>query len=296
MIDFIRVHYKNKTELEDFILNPKNFNETFTVMEYHSGDILHPYKAHLKNMDIIVNEKNGYVKNSIHKLHNVLETNENHNHNDFTYSQLHKIIEYLKSKIIHISSNKLTQLEFGLNIQTSRPAEEIISKYFLMHKLSKHTLIKNINCDGYLMAFEHYNFIIKVYDKAKQYNIKDRNILRFEIKFTDKSEFNPLGVYTISDLTNKEVLNNLFEKLLQRFDELLIVDDFFEEEIPSSDFHKLNMFSSPSYWERLKKYSREYKSKQKKQYLSLLEKYKLLETKKNLKEQLVNKFNYLISN
>ena len=38
--------------------------------------------------------------------------------------------------------------------------------------------------------------MLKIYDKAKQYKL-DENILRYEIKYTRKREFNKLGVYTL---------------------------------------------------------------------------------------------------
>lgn len=109
MIDFIRVHYRDKNRLEKFILNPNQFQKTYSVLEIHSGEVLYPYKTHIKNMEIVVNENHGYVKNSIHKLNNILLENEEHNHNDFNYSHLCSMIDFLKDNVIDIASMKLTQ-------------------------------------------------------------------------------------------------------------------------------------------------------------------------------------------
>lgn len=296
MIDFIRVHYRDKSNLETFIMNPENFKKLYTVLEYNSGEVLYPYKVNLQNMELVVNEKSGYVKNSIHKLNNALLQGDGHNHNDFSYSQLCSVIDYLTSNVIDIGSRQLTQLEFGLNINVPIKAEELISKSILMHKLERHSTINEYGSKGYLMAFEHYNYIIKIYDKAKQYNLKDQNILRFEIKFLKAKEFNSLGIFNLNDLKRIEILDNLFQYLLKRFDELLIVDDYSEELIPKEDLEKLNVYSSFLFWDNLSvAKKRQTKINHKEKYLSLLNKYNLLKTKDFLKTKLIEKYNHLLN-
>lgn len=295
MIDFIRVHYRDKSRLETFIMNPENFKKMYSVLEYHTGEVLYPYRVNLQNIELVVNEKSGYVKNSIHKLNNVLLEGDEHNHNDFSYSQICSVIDYLNNNVIDITSRKLSQLEFGLNIRVPVKAEQIISNSILMHRLERHSVINEYGSKGYMMTFEHYNYIIKIYDKAKQYNLKDRNVLRFEIKFLKAKEFNSLGVFNLNDLKNKDVLNNLFDYLLKRFDELLIIDDYSEEHIPKVDYEKLNMYSSFAFWDKLRNAnSRQTKSNHKEKYFSLLNKYNLLNTRDFLRNQLVEKYNQLI--
>jgi len=297
MIDFVRVHYGDKSRLETFIMNPDNFKEMYSVLEYHSGEISYPYRVKFENMEVVVNEKSGYIKNSIHKLNNVLLEGEDHNYNDFTYSQLCSVIDYLNTKVIDITTTKLSQLEFGLNIKIPMTAEQLISKSVLMHKFEKHSRISKYGGKGYLMSFEYYNYIIKIYDKAKQYNLKEQNVLRFEIKFLNTKEFNSLGVFNLNDLKDKEVLNNLFQYLLKRLNELLIVDDYSEESLSKDDFEKLNMYSSFVFWDKLTSANkRQTKSNHRKKYLSLLEKYNLLKTKNFLRDQLVEKYNQLLNN
>ena len=297
MIDFVRVHYRDKSRLETFIMKPENFNKMYSVLEYHSGEVLFPFRVNLQNMELVVNEKSGYVKNSIHKLNNVLLYGDEHNYNDFSYSQLCSTIDYLYSKVIDIASTRLSQLEFGLNIKIPIPAEQLISDSVLMHRFERHSGIHEYGSKGYLMTFEHSNYIIKIYDKAKQYNLKDQNILRFEIKFLNAKEFNSLGVFNLNDLKSKDVLNNLFQYLLMRFDELLIIDNYSEESILKEDFQKLNMYSSFIYWDKLTKANRrQTKLNHKLKYYSLLNKYNLLSTRDLLKNLLKEKFHQLINN
>lgn len=296
MIDFIRVHYSDKEKLEHFVMSKENFNKVFTVYEYHSETIQYPYKANLENMEIVINDKAAYVKNSIHKLNNLLMSGEEHNYNDFSYSELISITDYLKDNIVGINENKLTQLEFGFNLTVPKKAEIIIKKNILMHNLKRHSALRRFKGKGYLLEFEHSNYIIKIYDKAKQYK-RPEHILRFEIKFLSNKEFNPLGIYNIDDLTNKNNLKMLFKYLMKRFEELLIVDEIPENfQIPEKDIDNLNSFSSFFYWENLSEEDkRQTKMRHKDKYFKLLEKYDLLKTKQMLRNQLVQKFEKLIN-
>ncbi|SEF60954.1 hypothetical protein [Flavobacterium urumqiense] len=213
MIDFIRVHYQDKSRIEPFVMKQENFERVITSLEYHTGEVLYPYKANLGNMEIVINENGGYVKNSIPKLNNLLLTGQEHNYNDFSYSELCSSIDYLSDNIIDVNETKLTQLEFGFNINVPKSAEKIIEDSVLMHKLKRHTALRKFKGKGCLLEFEHTNFMIKIYDKAKQYR-REENTLRFEIKFLSTKEFNPLGVYNINDLKNKDNLSMLFKYLM----------------------------------------------------------------------------------
>ncbi len=191
---------------------------------------------------------------------------------------------------------RLTQLEFGFNISVPRNAEDIIKESVLMHSLKRHSAVRKFDGKGYLLEFEQTNYVIKIYDKAKQYSL-DENILRFEIKFRRAKEFNKLGIYTISDLKNKKNLGALFKYLITRFDELLIVDDYSENfKIPKEDVDRLNAYSSFVYWETITKSNqRTKKYNHKKIYFELLKKHDLLKTRNMLRKQLLQKFEKLIN-
>ncbi|MCW4470349.1 hypothetical protein OGH69_15350 [Flavobacterium sp. MFBS3-15] len=295
MIDFIRLVYDDKEDIEEYILLKENFDKVYTIFEYHSGEILYPYKASCENMEVGINNKVVFIKNSIHKLYNVLENNGEQNHNDLTYSKLSGTINYLRSKFIGLDDAKLTVLEFGLNISTPIPAEDIIRGNIIRHGGEEYSHRLKFKGKGEYMQFDHTDYYIKVYDKAKQYGLID-NILRFEIKFIRKREFNKLDVYNITDLLNKDILRRLFDYLLKRFDNMVIIDDF---SYISCEVDKaaLNTYTSRRYWTDLsKQYSRQTKSIHKKKFSELLAKYDLLKTRNNLRQSLIDKFHFLISN
>ncbi|MBR9847490.1 MAG: hypothetical protein GYB35_15935 [Algicola sp.] len=295
MIDFVRIHYKDKSEFEPYVDNAENFNNVFKVLEGNSGEVLYPYRARLEIMDIVVTEKGGYVKNSLHKLYNYIHNKEDKNYNDFEFSKLCDTIQHI-SRIPRLAQTSLTNLEFGLNIKINKPAEEILKKSVLMHKNKGYNHNRKFNGKGELKQFNHANYLIKVYDKAKQYNLP-YHVLRFEVKFTRKRDFNKAGIYNLDDLKSKENLNELFKVYMMRFDEMQIIDTILEECIEPKDFQKLIRFKNPEYWqEDIKEKSGTFKMRRRNEFNALIEKYSLDSTKKEIRRLLIEKFNHLINN
>ncbi len=295
MIDFVRLKYQDRDKMEKFITNSDNFKRCYTKLEYHSGEILYPYNVYVKKMEVSVNEKSVYLRNSLHKMANYIEYEADHNYNDFGYKRLCDTIDYLNWKVIDSLSARVTQLEFGLNINTPVPAQEIIDKNIFFHKYKLHNVDTNFNGKGKYKQFEYSNFYIKIYDKAKQYKL-DANILRFEIKYKGSKGINPIGVYSLSNLKDKAVLKALFKDLLKRFDELTIIDRI-TDKVSKKDKKELTTYLSINYWGNLaERKNRNIKSIKVKKFNSLLEKNNLLKTKKILRRGLIQKFVFLINN
>lgn len=294
MIDFVNVRYHDKSRLEEFVLNPKNFEKVFVTKEYHSQAEMYPYKAKFENIDISITDKQAVVKNSLHKLFNLLNSNEEHNHNNFSYSQICEMIDCLKDKVIDVDRTKLTQMEFGFNIEIEGKAEELIRQSVLMHKLEGHTLLDNYDGKGYLKSFVHNDYLLKIYDKSKQFKIKQRNILRVEIKYRNAKAINRFGIFNLENLKDKGKLELVFVDLMKRFDELTIVDTYQErEDIPDEVKAKLDAFSSFNYWQAFN--NAQTKMMHKRKYEKLLEEYNLLNEKANIRTQLIDKFQELIN-
>jgi len=295
MIDFVKIHYKDKSEFEPYVDNAENFNNIFKVLEGNSGEVLYPYRARLGIMDIVVTEKGGYVKNSLHKLYNYIQNKEDKNYNDFEFSKLCDTIQHI-SRIPRLTQTSLTNLEFGLNIKVNKPAEEILKKSVLMHKNKGYNHNRKFNGKGELKQFNHANYVIKVYDKAKQYNLP-YHVLRFEVKFTRRRDFNKVAIYNLDDLKCKGNLKELFNIYMMRFDEMQIIDTILEESIEPEDFQKLIRFKNPEYWqEDIKDKSGTFKMRRRNEFNALIEKYSLDSTKNELRRLLIEKYNHLINN
>ncbi|WP_159022253.1 hypothetical protein [Formosa sp. L2A11] len=295
MIDFVRLRYLDKSRIESFVTDKVNFEELLTVLEYHSGDIRYPFTANIGCMEIKINNESVYVKNSIHKLYNELLNGKAQNHNDFKYTSLCETINYLDNKLVDLRKTRITQLEFGLNIKLTSPAEYFIRQNIILHKFRLHSHNEQFGGKGEYKQFNHYNYYFKIYDKAKQYDLKE-HIIRFEIKHINNKTIQQLGVYNIHDLKSKSILKNLFDNLLKRFDELTIVDNLSTgSKMTKKDKRNLESYLSYDYWGKLSERGyRNQKPKEKKAFESLLIKYNLLKTKTFFRASLIQKFNELL--
>lgn len=297
MIDFIRMNYKDKSQIEPFICNVDNFKELRVVLEQHSGVIEYPYKTYLETIDITVTEKNVCVMNSLHKLHNHQNKKGNRNHNDFKYSELEKTIDFLQENLINLEQSNLSKLEFGLNIELDIPAEYIIRNNIMMHQFKIHNHNKKFEGKGEFKQFDHSNYDFKIYDKAKQYKLPN-NVIRFEIKHKRSKSFNPLEIYNITDLKSKDFLQNLFEDLMKRFEELTIIDSYKNNSnIPENIRTAIETYISYNFWELLSTRSLRNKKRQERmKFNQLLIENNLLKTKTELRNKLNYKFQNLINN
>lgn len=299
MIDFVRANYRDKSIIENFVLDPNNFSDLKSGYDVHNKTKEYPYSTSIQNIEIRINEKSASYKNSLHKLNNSLKNDfidyAYHNSNDFKYSEICRSIDYLSDNIIDIGDARLTQLEFGLNIETPIPAEEIIRNNIVFHnlKLASHSM--TFDGRGEYKQFDHYNYYIKVYDKAKQYNL-DKHILRFEIKYKKNKGFNKFGAYNLLDLKNPACLQMLMDDLLMRFDELTIIDDYnSESNIPKTNLQKLKTYTSYNYWQKFLRKDRNKKAIQLADFEKILKRNDLQKTKTIIREKLVEKFNELIN-
>ena len=296
MIDFVKVYYTDKEALQYYVENEEEiFTEVNRTLEIRSGEIKYPLETNYQKMFVKILEKRGFVQNSLHKFFDHYSGNNGENYSDFKYSSLLEVISHLEKNIIGIGLQRITNLEFGINIEVPRPPMDIIKENILMHKYHIHKSLNTYNGNGYLKQFNHTNYIIKVYDKGKQYGL-GRNLLRFEIRFTKSKLLNQLMVYNLQSLKNKEVLKNLMSYLIKRFDEMQIVDEAECNLLDSNGQVFYDQCSSYVYWQQVKKKSYTTISRKKKCWETFLEEKDLLTTKKLLRLKLVDKFKYLINN
>ena len=72
------------------------------------------------------------------------------NSNDFNFYQLYSSIDILEEKLgANFLDSKLTELEFGLNLNVGRPVDEIITCIKLHKELSPFTTYKKSRCSKF---------------------------------------------------------------------------------------------------------------------------------------------------
>ena len=296
MIDFVRIYYRDKQRFENYVMSEQRFQDVECVLGYHTGEVKYPYRANIENMEIIITEKVGYVLGSLHKFYNSWKTGKEQNYNDFTYSNLIEVIDYLSLRILDFENTPLTQLEVGLNLDLYFSPKIFLERNVLFHNLKRINLDKKYKGGGKMLQYDYSQYYVKIYDKGKMYRQK-KNILRFEIKLIRKKIIQNNGVFTISDLRNKEILKELFELLLEKFDEMLIIDDYREKNIDEKDLLPLQKYTNSRFWMvELKNKTRTTKANHSRKLNALLLKYDLSNLKSSLRLQLIQKYYHFINN
>lgn len=250
MFDNIRFYINDKCEFEENICKTSKIDFR-TYLSTKTG-LMSDYPMHGKyfNMDVRIAKTMACVSGSLHKFFNLYLDGDEHNHNDFDYTDninvIDEIAQYLE---INPEQTKVTNLEFGFNILVDKDPKYIIDQNVLMYRLSSHSKNLKFSGKGDLKEFEMTDYRIKVYNKSKQYKINN-HILRIEIKISMKRILERFGIYTINDLKDKSKLLTLFAFFLKQVQNLLIIDNFNDNHrIPTKIKDKLNKYTNPTYWE-----------------------------------------------
>eukprot|EP00825_Cyclidium_porcatum_P004221 TRINITY_DN11963_c0_g1_i2.p1 TRINITY_DN11963_c0_g1~~TRINITY_DN11963_c0_g1_i2.p1 ORF type:complete len:285 (+),score=17.49 TRINITY_DN11963_c0_g1_i2:795-1649(+) len=216
MIDGIKLELKNPDFAHQIRLNP-NFDFINEVNE-KTGVIEDCKTAKYKNITIrVFNSGLVLITGSLHKFKN----NGVHNYDDFNFNEVIVMIDEMQ-KLFEFDLNKvkIDNLEFGVNITPPIPTKEVL-KHLVCHKREPFKQITYPNSD--YRECKHQQFIIKIYDKAKQYN-QTEQILRVEVKCFKMGELNRIGIYYLSDLLNIDVYPVLGQMLTETWDEILYID------------------------------------------------------------------------
>lgn len=294
MIDFIKIYTSQKEALE-YKLKTK-YDDTICSLNYLTNEVKYPFRKYLENMEVKVTNTSGNIRNSLHKFHNLANYKLDNNYTDFYIEDIFGALNMLSYELgENIDDYKVTNLEFGLNIRTSLPAEEILKNNFAMFNFDNYSQIETFKGKGFYKQYNRREYHIKYYDKAKESKpTLHYNLLRAEIKIVDSKLLKKIGIYTVKDITNPNSLKSLFTFLLDRVEETNIIDNLNDKDIPLEDKHIIELGKSPSYWLELKqnKSNSSYYERRDK-YNSILSKYNLLTIKEEVKSLLTQKFNEL---
>lgn len=291
MIDNFKLYSKNKYGLESHIVE-NELVELSNFFNPSTGEIKeYPKRGRDYNLEISLNLKSSVIKGSLHKYHNVKCGKKDQNYDDFCYSDQEGEILGLLKKYDLEKTNYLTNLEFGLNLTVDKDPKIIIENNVLMNKCKEPNKNLKFSGKGDYKEFQVTDYIIKVYNKSKQFGLDD-SILRVELKIIRRSYLKKLGIYQLEDLLDKEVLKVLYKEIKEKIEGLVIVDTFDDKNIPISHLERLNNFTNPHYWFRLKTLGKTSKqiSRLKNRFNLLLNKYNLVETKKSILYQMDKKF------
>ena len=182
------------------------------------GDQIHSYILEEKNIKIQVFESDRItMKGSLHKY-----SNEGlHNYNDFTVNAFMSALKKIKCKFgINPENMRITSMEYGYNINPPLNVDLIID-HSLKHKQSN-VEIKLSNDRAKYIQFKHSDYLVKVYNKGKQYRCEDQ-ILRIEIKQTRWDKHRENGIITMRDFIHCDKYQ-FIEDLISKWNQILFYD------------------------------------------------------------------------
>lgn len=302
MIDYIRAHFINKNEVEANFANREDLKMYKGTYDLNTHKIEYPSKTPLDNMVVKFTEQSGIIENSIHKKFNNVVGNGGHNFNDFSYCDLVYVLGVLRQELgISLLDTHLTQFEFGFNIKLQHNPSQILKNNILMYKYKAPCVDPKNLKNKKIKKFIFNNYEIKVYDKSLQFGLKkdfNNDILRIEVKYKSKKEFNKLGVFSLEDFLNIETLQRVFFNFMLKIESLMIVDSYEGNSLMTkkeSDFFV--RCTNPNYWNQLHdNFHRNTVFNYQVKFENLVKKYSLDNWKIEINDLLIKKFNELINN
>jgi hypothetical protein len=222
-IDFIKCEVINFPK-EQLLSNPiLNF---MSLVNEDTGEVKPKRFAYYKNIKIVVADS-GYIEflGSIHVYFN----EGKHNYNDFTFERYNNALNRIYEDLgISPSNLYIKNLEYGVNIKPPIQTKRILDHCFIHKRLTISKVLNNKE-GQYIQAEHKGNYILKIYDKAKQYkrinlgNIPLNEILRIEVKQIRWGKYRDLGIYTLEDFNNydKSIFIN---DLLNKWNEVVFYD------------------------------------------------------------------------
>ncbi|WP_282148614.1 hypothetical protein [Algibacter lectus] len=291
MISFTRSYPKDKTLLENNILYEDLFDDVKMTINPKTKEEGYPITSSRSGVFVTIDKYRAYVNCITKVVKNSFSDKKLRSYENLSLSDTKTTVDFINGIIDHDDA-KLSGVHVGFTIPTTIPGKEIIKMNVLMHKYKycNHDLVRNKK--EYAKEFVRHNFKIGLYARK---DCENKNSLKIELKLNKNAEFKKFQIISINDLTNKKKLEELFNLLLKRFDELIIVDIF--EPFEGRDYELLQEFLNYRYWKKLANTSsRQTQSKHKKKFEALIHRYNLDTKKIELKKELNKAFTRFISN
>lgn len=295
MIDYVRYYWKDSSEVENYLQDNINWLTPNSFIDLSTAQLSDSIWTNIENMFIKSYSKSAFMEGSMHKFYNSINKRGDQNYSDYCQSQLTDTVGHLKRIFPPINSACITQLEFGLNLTTTLNPKRIVKDNILMFNYKTPNFYNDYGVNGAYKQFKKYNYWLKVYDKAKQFELEG-NILRIELKYKKKPGFKFSNINSVDDLYNPTYLNLLYEDLKNRVGQLTVIDNYLDQSIESKDLISLNKYENSNYWRKLRRdKSTQSVKNERVKFHALLTKYDLNKTKTEILDLMDDKFNKLIT-
>ena len=232
-------------------INNRHLNFFATInpetAELKNGNLTAVYKGlkfFIKPSSIQAGKYHFIIQGSLHKYRN----NGKHNADSFTISDLKAVIQDLQTKFkINPDTTYLRGFEFGVNITPPIPVKEVL-KSLVAYKGYNFSMLK-IDGKQNGKQIKQQRHRAKIYDKAKQYDIKDKQLLRIEIAVKKMAFVKPLNIVTLQDLTDLNKVLQLKPVLLNFWNDVIFYDKKVRyKDMTNFEQKKLLYYASPRNW------------------------------------------------
>lgn len=222
MIDFVKMIVR-VSSIEEFC---KGLNINLVhKMDPIDGEFFGYEPFDFQNYEVAIRPSSDFsynyieIKGSLHKNYF-----DGKNDKRFTHQMVCEEIDNIE-KLFGIPAEQLIlqNLEFGVNIETPFAPYQFLKDNLLLVKTKPFDAYYK-GADGKYLGYFYGGITgTKVYDKGKQYGLS-HNLMRFELRYLKSIKINECQVYNLADIKNLSNINILKERLLQRWDEILLYE------------------------------------------------------------------------
>lgn len=293
MINTIKSYHKTKFEYEHLLTKSSIFDDVKSVIDIKTGEVNYPITAYQDGVSALVDKYRAYVTGYQENIHYCISKKHKHKYENLTYSEFVKTINHYKDYMMDSDETKISIISYGFSVPTNIAGKDLVKMNILMHKLNYYNHDKKRKKKIELKEFEYTNHTIEVYASKNEPGLK--NYLTINLILNKSLDLKKVGIVTVNDLVKKEKLKLLFDLLMMKFKELIIVDNY--DKIKGKDNESLQRYLNYRYWQTLNiKNTRQTKCREKKKFHALILKHSLNKHKLYLELELKKAFNQFITN
>ena len=242
MIDGIKIYYLI-TDPNQLLQNPY-LAEYWTTTVNNADAVVKYVLAEYFGLKFQLKHGKVRLQGSVHKYRN----NGRHNYDDFRAVDVAEVVRELSERFeIDTARTLLNNVEFGVNVVLPFGVDVVLGN-LIAYKGKPFIKVVEDGMSYYQCKKTH--FIIKIYDKGKQYNLPN-NVLRFEIKVMRMQNLETKGIRLryLSDLRNMAIYEPLGNILTEVFEGILFGDNTLnEKELNTKELETFLRGSNPKTW------------------------------------------------
>lgn len=176
-----------------------------------------------------------------------------HNYNRFTIKALNNCLKKLQEKyLVNLHRAEVHLLEIGINILTLFNPKDLIDRWIMHKNYPTNWEVSEKIYGKTTLAQKKRQYCIKIYDKGGQFReFTLDHILRFEIKYF-KMEALKKGKIYLSDLLKPNFILLAQNALINKFSELLIIEQVDEANLSLKEKLHYYKCQSITFWESIK--------------------------------------------